>query len=176
MQLWRHLYKDGFAMPLSSLLASKIPYVLGGAIIVEQVFNWPGMGRLAWQAAARPGLPVLLGITLVAALIVRLGHMLKEAVQVGVNPRLAEAGRDPEIMSTYVEVASEPHVLGAHTSTPEGKDHRRRLWYFRSGGHYPRLSFLARRLPPRRPGFNGSRGDERASQPPASPGNGLRRP
>lgn len=91
VRLWRHLYKDGFVMPLSSLLASKIPYMLGGAIIVEQVFNWPGMGRLAWQAALDRDYPVLLGVTLVAALVVRLGHVVKEAIQVGVDPRLAGA-------------------------------------------------------------------------------------
>src|SRR5262249_50510640 len=67
-RLWRHLYKDGFVMPLSSLLANKIPYVLGGAIVVEQVFNWPGMGRLTWQAAADRDYPILLGVTLLAAL------------------------------------------------------------------------------------------------------------
>ncbi len=88
-RLWRHLYKDGFVMPLSSLVASKTPYMLGGAVIVEQVFNWPGMGRLAWQAALDRDYPVLLGITLVAALVVRTGHMLKEATQVAVNPQLA---------------------------------------------------------------------------------------
>ena len=87
---WRHLYKDGFVMPLSSLVATKIPYLLGGAIVVEQVFNWPGMGRLAWQAASDRDFPVLLGVALLAALIVRLGHLLCEAVQVSVNPQLAE--------------------------------------------------------------------------------------
>lgn len=88
--LWRHLYKDGFVMPLSSILANKIPYLLGGAVVVEQVFNWPGMGRLAWQAAADRDYPILLGVTLLAALIVRLGHMVKEAAQVAVNPQLAD--------------------------------------------------------------------------------------
>jgi peptide/nickel transport system permease protein len=88
--VFRHVYKDGFVMPLSSLLATKIPYLLGGAIVVEQVFNWPGMGRLAWQAASDRDYPVLLGVALAAALIVRLGHMLREAVQVAVNPQLAE--------------------------------------------------------------------------------------
>ncbi len=88
--LWRHLYKDGLVMPLSSLLANKIPYVLGGAIVVEQVFNWPGMGRLTWQAASDRDYPVLLGVTLLSAVIVRAAHILKEAVQVAVNPQLAE--------------------------------------------------------------------------------------
>ena len=90
-RLWRHLYKDGFLMPLSSLMASKIPYMLGGAIIVEQVFNWPGMGRLAWQAALDRDYPILLGVTLVAAVIVRLAHVVKGATQVAVNPQLAES-------------------------------------------------------------------------------------
>jgi ABC-type dipeptide/oligopeptide/nickel transport system permease component len=89
-RLWRHLYKDGFVMPLSSLLANKIPYVLGGAIVVEQVFNWPGMGRLTWQATSDRDYPILLGVTLLAALIVRMAHVLKEAVQVAVNPQLAD--------------------------------------------------------------------------------------
>jgi ABC-type dipeptide/oligopeptide/nickel transport system permease component len=89
-QFWRHLYKDGFVMPLSSLVATKIPYLLGGAIVVEQVFNWPGMGRLAWQASSDRDYPVLLGVALVAALIVRFGHMLRQAIQVTVNPQLAE--------------------------------------------------------------------------------------
>ncbi len=88
--LWRHLYKDGLVMPLSSVLASKVPYVLGGAIVVEQVFNWPGMGRLTWQAASDRDYPVLLGVTLVSAVIVRVAHALKQAVQVAVNPQLAE--------------------------------------------------------------------------------------
>lgn len=88
--LWRHLYKDGFVIPLSSLLATKLPYLLGGAIVVEQVFNWAGMGRLAWQAATDRDYPVLLGVSLAAALVVRAGHMVKEAVQVAVNPQLAE--------------------------------------------------------------------------------------
>jgi peptide/nickel transport system permease protein len=89
-RLIRHLYKDGLVMPLSSLLANKIPYVLGGAIVVEQVFNWPGMGRLTWQAAADRDYPILLGVTLLSAVIVRAGHILKQAVQVAVNPQLAE--------------------------------------------------------------------------------------
>jgi peptide/nickel transport system permease protein len=86
----KHLYKDGFVMPLSSLLASKVPYLLSGAIVVEEVFNWPGMGRLAWEAAGTRDYPVLLGVTLVSALIVRAAHVLKQAIQVGVNPQLGE--------------------------------------------------------------------------------------
>ena len=70
-------------------LRPRVKPFLPNRVIVEQVFNWPGTGRLAWQAALDRDYPVLLGITLVAALVIRVGHMLKEATQVAVNPQLA---------------------------------------------------------------------------------------
>jgi peptide/nickel transport system permease protein len=88
--LARHLYKDGFVLPLSSLVATRVPYLLGGAIVVEQIFNWPGMGRLTWQAALDRDYPLLLGGALVAALLVRLAHLAAEAVQAAVNPQLRD--------------------------------------------------------------------------------------
>ena len=77
-------------MPVSVLAANKLPYVLGGAIVVEQVFNWAGMGRLVWQAAADRDYPITVGVTLASALIVRAGHLAEGAAQVAANPQLAE--------------------------------------------------------------------------------------
>jgi peptide/nickel transport system permease protein len=51
------------------------------------VFNWPGLGRLAWQAAQDRDYPVIMAITLAAAVVVRLGSFLHRAVYVAVNPR-----------------------------------------------------------------------------------------
>src|SRR6266571_451999 len=61
--------------------------LLGGAVIVEQVFNWPGMGRMAWQAAQDRDFPVIMGIALAAAAFVRLGNLLQRVVFTAVNPR-----------------------------------------------------------------------------------------
>jgi peptide/nickel transport system permease protein len=88
--LARHLYKDGFLLPLSSLVATKVPYLLGGAIVVEQIFNWPGLGRLTWQAALDRDHPLLLGAALLAALLVRGAHLAKQAVQAAVDPQLRD--------------------------------------------------------------------------------------
>ena len=85
--VWRHVYKEGLLLPVAEIIASKMPFVLGGAIIVEQVFNWPGLGRLAWQAAQDRDFPVILAITLIAAVVVRLGSLLHRMVYVAVNPR-----------------------------------------------------------------------------------------
>jgi len=54
------------------------------------VFNWPGMGRMAWQAAQDRDFPVIMGIALVAATFVRLGNLLQRVVFTAVNPRASK--------------------------------------------------------------------------------------
>jgi peptide/nickel transport system permease protein len=85
--VWRHAFKEGLLIPVTEIIASKIPFILGGAVIVEQVFNWPGMGRMAWQAAQDRDFPVIMGIAMVAAAFVRLGSLLQSLVYAAVNPR-----------------------------------------------------------------------------------------
>lgn len=85
--VWRHAFKEALLLPVSQIIAAKMPFVLGGAIIVEQVFNWPGLGRVAWQAAQDRDYPVIMAITLLAAIVVRLGSFMYRAVYVAVNPR-----------------------------------------------------------------------------------------
>jgi peptide/nickel transport system permease protein len=74
----------------TEIIASKIPFILGGAVVVEQVFNWPGMGRMAWQAAQDRDYPLIMGITILAAVIVRLGSLAQRAVYIMVNPRASQ--------------------------------------------------------------------------------------
>ncbi|MDH5229704.1 MAG: ABC transporter permease [Gammaproteobacteria bacterium] len=85
--IWRHGFKEGLLLPTSQIISSKIPFFLGGAIIVEQVFNWPGMGRMAWQAAQDRDFPVIMGIALAAAILVRLGSLVHRMIYIIVNPR-----------------------------------------------------------------------------------------
>ncbi len=85
--VWRHADQEALLLPIAEIVASKMPFVLGGAIIVEQVFNWPGLGRLAWQAAQDRDFPVIMGIAMVAALVVRAASFAHRAVHVAVNPR-----------------------------------------------------------------------------------------
>ncbi|MEJ2366163.1 MAG: ABC transporter permease, partial [Deltaproteobacteria bacterium] len=91
---WRHAFKEGFLIPITEIVAAKIPFILSGAVVVEQVFNWPGMGRMAWQAALDRDYPVIMGIAVVAALFVRFGTLTQRVVYVMVNPRASqEKGR-----------------------------------------------------------------------------------
>ncbi len=88
--IWKHSFKEGFLIPVTEIIASKIPFILGGAVIVEQVFNWPGMGRMAWQAAQDRDFPVIMGIAILAAAFVRLGSLFQSIVYVAVNPRASK--------------------------------------------------------------------------------------
>ncbi|MDH5378641.1 MAG: ABC transporter permease, partial [Gammaproteobacteria bacterium] len=88
--IWKHAFKEGFLLPLTEIVAAKIPFMIGGAIIVEQVFNWPGMGRMAWQAAQDRDFPVIMGIALFAAVLVRLGTFVQKLVQAIVKPPQAQ--------------------------------------------------------------------------------------
>lgn len=88
--VWKHSFKEGFLIPVTEIIASKIPFILGGAVIVEQVFNWPGMGKMAWQAAQDRDYPVIMGIAILAAVFVRLGSLFQSVVYVAVNPRASK--------------------------------------------------------------------------------------
>jgi peptide/nickel transport system permease protein len=85
--VWRHAFKEGLLLPVSEIIAAKIPFILGGAVIVEQIFNWPGMGRLAWQAAQDRDFPVIMGIALVAAVFVRMGSLIQRLIYASVSPQ-----------------------------------------------------------------------------------------
>jgi peptide/nickel transport system permease protein len=85
--IWVHSFKEGFLIPITEIIASKIPFILGGAVVVEQVFNWPGMGRMAWQAAQDRDYPVIMGIAIATAAFVRFGTLLQRVVYTIVNPR-----------------------------------------------------------------------------------------
>ena len=71
---------EGIAIPLISVVFSKIPFIIGGAVVVEHVFNWPGMGRLAFQATLDRDLPVLIIIAFLSVLFVRTTTLLKDMV------------------------------------------------------------------------------------------------
>lgn len=76
----RSSINEGIMIPLISIIFSKIPFLIGGAVIVEHVFNWPGMGRLAFQATLDRDLPVLIIIAFLTVLFVRGATILKELI------------------------------------------------------------------------------------------------
>jgi peptide/nickel transport system permease protein len=61
---------------------------MNGAVVVESVFGWPGIGQLAWQAIQVIDIPIIMGVTLVAALSIVIGNFLADMVMPLIDPRL----------------------------------------------------------------------------------------
>ncbi|MEY9849387.1 ABC transporter permease [Streptacidiphilus sp. MAP5-3] len=89
--LWRHVFRNSLT-PVIAMLGYYVPVLFGGALVVEQLFNYPGMGLLFWSAAQSSDYPVLLGCVLVISVATVVGTLLADIVQRIVDPRV-KAGR-----------------------------------------------------------------------------------
>lgn len=89
--LWRHVFRNSLT-PVVAMLGYYVPVLFGGALVVEQLFNYPGMGLLFWTAAQSSDYPVLLGCVLVIATATVVGTLLADIVQRIIDPRV-KAGR-----------------------------------------------------------------------------------
>ena len=89
--LFGHALRNAL-MPLITLAGLQFPFLLGGAIITEQVFNWPGMGRLTVEAVFNRDYPVIMGLTLVSAVLVTVGNLLADVAYAVADPRIRHSG------------------------------------------------------------------------------------
>jgi peptide/nickel transport system permease protein len=88
--LFRHVLRNSL-VPVVTLLGLSIPQILGGALIVESLFNFPGAGWQIWQAAQNHNIPVILGFTLVLAVAAVLGSLLADIAYALLDPRVRYA-------------------------------------------------------------------------------------
>jgi peptide/nickel transport system permease protein len=76
------------AVPFITLLATIVPGLVGGSVIVEQIFSLPGVGRLYLISVEARDYPVVLGLTLLSAVLVLASHLLVDCLYVIVDPRI----------------------------------------------------------------------------------------
>ena len=76
-------------MPVVSAIGALIPRLLGGTVVTEAVFSWPGMGRLALDAANGRDYPLVTGIALVVATIAVVTSIVVDVVYTRLDPRVA---------------------------------------------------------------------------------------
>lgn len=88
------------AAPAVMLQFASLSEIFGGAVLAEQVFNYPGLGQATVQAAVRSDVPLLLGIVLFSALFVYVGNAAGDVVHAWVDPRVQTVGhRHPTVGS-----------------------------------------------------------------------------
>jgi len=82
----RHVVRNSLT-PVIAMLGYYLPVMFGGMLVVESLFNYPGMGLLFWRSAQQGDYPVLLGCILVIALATVVGSLLADLIQAGLDPR-----------------------------------------------------------------------------------------
>lgn len=75
-------------LPVVTLVGLQLPTLVGGAIITEHIFGWPGMGRLAVEAITALDVPVILGIVFFASCAVQIGNGLADLAAAWLDPRI----------------------------------------------------------------------------------------
>lgn len=83
----RHAFKNA-AIPLITIIALDLATLVTGAVYVEIIFSWPGMGQLFFRAATRRDYPVLMAITMLGAVVVVLANLLADVLYAYLNPRI----------------------------------------------------------------------------------------
>ena len=79
-------------IPLLSLLGLSLPFLMGGSVVTEIVFSWPGMGRVAVDAMNGRDIPVILATTVGAGSLVILGSLLADLAYAWADPRIRTSG------------------------------------------------------------------------------------
>jgi peptide/nickel transport system permease protein len=82
-----HAFKNA-ASPLVTIAALDLPELFVGALVTEQIFGWPGMGRLFWDAATRFDYPILMGILAVSSGLIVFANLLADVLYGYLDPRI----------------------------------------------------------------------------------------
>lgn len=84
---YRHALRNAL-MPFVTMFGLILPGLIGGSVIIERIFSWPGMGRLAYDALMARDLPVVLSLNFIAAVLVLMGTFVSDVLYVFVDPRI----------------------------------------------------------------------------------------
>jgi len=82
-----HVLKNA-ALPLVTIIGLDIPLLLGGAVVTETIFAWPGMGRLFIDHLSRSDTPVVMGILMLIALAVVISQLVTDVLYAWLDPRI----------------------------------------------------------------------------------------
>jgi len=85
--IFRHAMPNAI-LPVIAMIGIDIGIFMGGIVVVEGVFGWPGIGQLAWQAIQRVDIPIIMGVTLVSACAIVLGNLIADLVVPLIDPRI----------------------------------------------------------------------------------------
>ncbi|MFD0824061.1 ABC transporter permease [Neobacillus sp. M.A.Huq-85] len=83
----KHALKNAL-VPIITVIGLEVPFLLGGAVITEQIFQWPGMGQLTIQSIMSRDYPTLMAINFIAAIMVLVSNLLTDILYSVADPRI----------------------------------------------------------------------------------------
>ena len=86
--VYRHGLRNAL-IPVVTEIGMSIPALVGGAVVTEQIFNWPGIGSLMVQSINARDYPVIMGITVMVAAVVLVGNLLVDLTYGLLDPRIS---------------------------------------------------------------------------------------
>jgi peptide/nickel transport system permease protein len=84
---WGHVVRNSL-IPVVTHLGTILPALIGGSVIIEQIFDWPGMGRLFIRAAFERDYPMLMGLVLLSSVVLVVSILLVDLLYALVDPRI----------------------------------------------------------------------------------------
>ncbi len=91
--IWHHAFRNSL-IPLVTLMGTLLPALLGGSIIIEQIFSIPGMGKLAFESVLARDYPTIMAIATISAFLTLVSLLLSDLAYVWVDPRISFKGRE----------------------------------------------------------------------------------
>ena len=85
--IFKHALSNAL-IPVITLLALDLPYIFTGAVLIETIFSWPGMGRLYYQAAVERDYPLLMAVLIIGAAFIILCNLLADILYAYLDPRV----------------------------------------------------------------------------------------
>ena len=83
----KHAFRNTLA-PIITQVTLSVPYLIGGAVVTEQIFSWPGIGSLMVTSITNRDYPVVMGITVMIAITVLVANLISDLIYAMLDPRI----------------------------------------------------------------------------------------
>jgi peptide/nickel transport system permease protein len=83
----RHAFRNAL-IPVITIVGTYLPNLLGGAVFIESIFGWPGLGRLFLEGVGQRDYPLIMGLTLILAILILIANLITDVVYAFVDPRI----------------------------------------------------------------------------------------
>jgi len=85
--LIKHVLRNAL-IPVTVMFFLSLPWIIGGSVVIETVFSWPGMGRLLWKSISTQDFPVVQGIIFIIAILTVLSNIIGDILSAFLDPRI----------------------------------------------------------------------------------------